>query len=73
MEVSFEMANIYEIGIQLTDPERGLPPKSKRWPTAEDLREAMLNEPDPVEQVRELRRRVPFAGRRTSGIRIKNT
>lgn len=42
-------------------PEYPLPPKPKRWPTAQELREAELQDKDPVEVLRAIRREVPFA------------
>lgn len=53
------------------DPEWLLPPKPTKWPTAEELRQAALKEPSPVEDLKELRRRVPLASAETLNIIIR--
>jgi len=54
------------------DPEWNLPPKPIKWPTAEELRQAALEEENPVESLKELRRRVPLAGPETLSIRLRS-
>lgn len=53
------------------DPAWCLPPKPTKWPTADELRQAALKEPSPVEDLKELRRRLPFASAKTYGIRLR--
>lgn len=65
------MAERKELQSTEHNEQSGLPPKAKRWPTAEELRKIAAEEPDPRETMRELRRKVPLAGSKTLDILIR--